>query len=78
MNWPFFSPSLNTIENIWSWMKEWTCNHYSMDKLTYDNVRETVQKAWETMPEDYIIGLLRSIRKRCEAVIAADGMYTKF
>jgi hypothetical protein len=78
LNWPPFSPDLNPIENVWNWMKAWIWDHYPFDTMSYDKLRKAVKEAWEAVPEDYLIGLLRSMKARCEAVIAANGMHTKY
>ena len=36
-----------------------------------------MKEAWEAVPEDWLIELVRGIRARCQAVIDANRMYTK-
>lgn len=78
MNWPPFSPDLNPIETVWNWMKDWIWNHYPKDSMTYDELRKAVTEAWEAVPEDWLIELVRGMKERCQAVIDANGMYTKY
>ncbi|QSZ32796.1 hypothetical protein DSL72_002375 [Monilinia vaccinii-corymbosi] len=76
--WPPFSPDLNPIENVWNWMKEWLFNHYPTNKLSYDQLRQAVKEAWDTVEEEYLLQLLRSIRTRCQAIIDANSMYISY
>lgn len=47
--------------------------------MLYDRLRVAVKEAWEKgITEDFLIGLLASMRERCQAVIDANGMHTKF
>jgi hypothetical protein len=78
VNWPPFSPDLNPIENVWNWMKEWIWNNYRKDSMSYDELRKAVKDAWEAVSEDFLMSLLRSMRERCAAVIAVNGMHTKY
>jgi transposase len=78
IEWPAFSPDLNPIENVWNWMKEWIWNHYPEDKMSYEKLRKAVMEAWEAVPDDYLQNLVKSIKERCQAVIAANGMHTKY
>jgi len=47
-------------------------------KLSYKMLRQAVQDAWDAVGWQTLEGLLCSMPRRCEAVIAANGMYTKF
>ena len=78
INWPPFSPDLNPIKTVWNWIKEWIWNHYPYDFMSYDQLREAVLEAWEAVPEDWLIQLVREMRERCQAVIDANGMHTKY
>ena len=47
-------------------------------KLSYDQLREAVREAWDTITSDELEDLITGMRKRCKAVIAAEGSYTRF
>jgi transposase len=76
--WPPFLPDLNPIKTVWNLMKDWIQEHYSGDKLDYRVLKEAVQQAREAIEWQQLEDLLVTMPRRCEAVIAANGMYTKF
>ena len=50
MDWPAYSPDLNTIENLWSYMVR---NIYANGRA-YNNVQElrnAIQECWENVPK---------------------------
>ena len=60
-------------------MKDWLEEQYGhIDKPSYDNLRAWIYEAWEQVPDHYLADLLASMPARCEAVIEADGMHTKY
>lgn len=77
--WPAFSPDLNPIEAVWNWMKDWIERYFSEDEqLLYDQLREVVRAAWDALPEVFLNDLIDSMPARCQAVIDAEGGYTKY
>lgn len=77
-SWPPYSPDLNPIETVWNWMKNWIQDNYSQEHMSYDMLRRVVRESWEAVPGWYLNDLVASMPARCEAVIAADGMHTKY
>ena len=75
--WPPFSPDLNPIETVWDIMKDYIQDYYEK-KLSYDKLRIAVKTAWDMITEDKLAELLSTMHKRCEAVIAANRMHTKY
>ncbi|KAI1006884.1 hypothetical protein K3495_g1335 [Podosphaera aphanis] len=83
INWPPFSPDLNPIEHVWVSIKD--CIQYHYPRLdggrqrSHDEFRDIVKEAWDdaTKPEK-LEKLIRSMNRRCEAVIRARGGPTKF
>jgi transposase len=77
INWPAYSPDLNPIETLWNEMKDTLQKDYPA-KMTYDQLQAAVKEVWDAIPEDRIRELIRSMRQRCEAGIAANGLFTKY
>lgn len=76
--WPPYSPDLNPIESVWNIMKDWIQEHYLEEKLSYKVLRKAVTEAWEGVGQEKLNELLSTMRARCEAVIQANGMHTRF
>ena len=51
---------------------------YYKEKLSYDKLRIAVKTIWDIITEDKLAELLSTMYKRCEAVIAANRMHTKY
>ena len=72
---PTYSPDLNPIENLWADMarrvEEFQCE--SMEEL-----QDRVAEEWAATPKEYLAELARSMPKRCQAVIDANGQHTKY
>jgi hypothetical protein len=76
--WPPFSPDLNPIERVWHIMKNWLQDHYPEENISYDRLRIAVKQAWEVVGEHEFKELIESMHDRCQAVIDADGLFTKY
>ena len=85
LDWPPYSPDLNPIEHIWFHLKSKALElHPELKYLTgsVDFVREklgeALREAWEALPQSLFDSILGSMKRRCEAVIAAEGWHTKY
>jgi transposase len=80
--WPAFSPDLNPIEAVWKKMKDWIELHHpdlpAGKQRTYNQLREIVREAWESITTEDLRELIESMRARCQAVIDAEGGHTKY
>lgn len=62
---------------MWNWMKNYIQEHFQ-ENMGYDALRVAVLEVWQAVPESYLRELSQSMHKRCQAVIDANGMYTKY
>jgi transposase len=75
LDWPSQSPDLNPIEHVWKLMKD------EVRKLKPTNLNDLFEKletVWRNIPIDYLQRLIDSMPQRCQAVIDANGMHTKY
>jgi transposase len=75
--WPPFSPDLNPIERVWHIIKNYLQDNYP-ENLSYDKLRLAVKDAWEKVGEYEFRALIESIPACCQAIINANGLFTKY
>lgn len=63
--WPANSPDLNPIESLWNWMKDWIDDYDPTVHRNYRRLRATVQAAWDAVPHEKIVDLVKSMPERC-------------
>lgn len=84
MNWPPYSPDLNPIENLWALLKQQIYkDHPDLERAsdtveTLTRLVQAAKEAWQTIRNDVIVRLSETMPHRVEAVIKADGWYTKY
>jgi hypothetical protein len=85
INWPPYSPDLNPIEHAWMRLKETIYQldpHIESYRGTKEEIRRyfegLIEQAWIEISQDYFNDLIESMPRRVEAVIAAQGWYTKY
>jgi hypothetical protein len=73
--WPFQSPDLNPIENLWSIL-----DHRAKDRApkNEDELFQLLQQAWQALDVQILTNLADSMPERIQAVIANDGLPTKY
>ena len=83
--WPPYSPDLNPIEHLWFRLKQLVYQvnpQIEQVKGDIDTVRDALwdalEQAWHLIEEDILDQLVDSMQRRVEAVIKAEGWYTKY
>jgi transposase len=84
MEWPPYSPNLNPIENLWALMKaELYRLHPELEHApdtveTLDALIRGAQEAWHNIDNGILYRLATTMDHRIQAVINAEGWYTKY
>lgn len=76
--WPANSPDLNPIETLWDWIKDYIQEKHPDIHWSYPRLQEAVIEAWNAITNEQIQELIGTMRDRCQAVIDAQGGYTKY
>ena len=75
--WPAISPDLNPIEHMWDEVER----RLRARPIPPNNLRQlrvALTEEWQSIPRDRIRRLINSMRRRCEAVVAANGGHTRY
>ena len=74
---PPFSPGLNRTERVWDIIKDYLQDNYP-EIIGYDQLRAAVKDAWKKVGQHEFEELISSMLERCQAVIDAEGLFTKY
>ena len=69
-DWPSYSPDLNPIEHVWSWMVSFVNRQAPTSKR---ELEAAVLLAWDRLPQSVIQGYVGHVNTVCQQVIAAGG-----
>ena len=74
---PPFSPDLNPIKRVWHIIKNYLQDNYP-ENMSYDRLREAIKDAWEKVRQFEFEELIKSMPARCQAIIDANSLFTKY
>jgi len=75
--WPAQSPDINPIENIWSHI-EVRIRQRDSQPSSVAQLEQWVKEEWDAVPVKYYRNLIKSMPRRVQAVLAANGGPTKY
>jgi hypothetical protein len=77
LSWPAQSPDINPIENIWSYI-EVKIRQRDSQPSSVRQLEQWVKEEWDAVPVEYYRNLIKSMPRRVQAVLAANGGPTKY
>ena len=77
MDWPARSPDLNPIEHAWDMLQR-AISARPEKPTTLQELRRALLEEWARIPQNAIRRLISSMRRRCQAVINANGQHTRY
>lgn len=85
IDWPPYSPDMNPIKNLWRKLKELVYKvNPTIDYVTggEEAVKEALSKAllqaWQLIPQSYFNAVIKSMKRRVEALVKANSWHTKY
>ena len=76
LDWPAQSPDLSPIEHMWDMLGRRVRKSHDVNSLA--DLDRALHQEWRQIPVQDVNKLMNSMRKRCEAVIAARGGHTRY
>ncbi|GFV85159.1 transposable element Tcb2 transposase [Trichonephila clavipes] len=71
MDWPAYSPDLNPIEHVWEALRRRIAARLHHPENTQQ--KQILIEEWALLPQEMLLQLVLSMRRRCEATIAVGG-----
>ena len=75
--WASRSPDVNPIEHLWDYLDR-RVQRRQQQPQTLQQLRDAPQDEWRRIPQRQIRRLIRSMPRRCQAVIDARGGNTRY
>ena len=77
LQWPAQSPDLNPIEHLWTHIKK-KLGEYEEPPNSVHELWERIQEEWNKIESGVCQNLIESMPRRINAVLKANGGYTKY
>ncbi|GFU53060.1 DDE_3 domain-containing protein [Trichonephila clavipes] len=77
MDWPAYSPDLNTIEHVWNMLGRRIAAR-QLPPICLPELRRALLDEWCNIPQDQIDNLILSMPRRCKACIASSERHTPY
>ncbi|CEJ05432.1 hypothetical protein RMCBS344292_19373 [Rhizopus microsporus] len=78
MEWPSQSPDLNPIENMWGLLKRRLFKRYDRPPAGMNELWERVSAVWYAITAEECQNYIRTMNRRCQAIIDANGGHIDF
>jgi transposase len=77
MYWPACSPDMNPIEHVWDQLGK-RVRRRPNPPITTEQLAQALVEEWDHFPQDALRRLIRSMPRRCTALVQARGGHTKY
>ncbi len=77
MDWPSLSPDMNPIEHAWDKLQQ-AVSARPVPPTNRQELRTALIEEWTRLPQIFFRRLIRSMQRRCRAVIQAHGGHTTY
>ena len=77
LDWPALFPDLAPIEHLWDELGRRIHNR-RRQPTNVNELQAALRQEWNNMPQAFINRLVNSMRRRCTAVVNADGGHTRY
>lgn len=77
MAWPARSPDLNPIEHLWDELKK-RIRARNVAPTNVTELQTALKEEWDSIPQEFVVSLIGSMKRRMEAVIKARGGNTQY
>jgi transposase len=75
--WPAVSPDLSPIEHVWDEMEQ-RLRHLPNQPVTLVKMGLALIRIWNNITQAFFNNLVRSMRRRCQTCINANGGHTRY
>ena len=77
MDWPSLSPDLNPIEHAWDKLQQAVSARRVLPR-NREELSAAFSEEWNQLPHILFRRLIRSMQRRCRAVVQASGGHTTY